>query len=115
MAPSDSMLQCRVKRGRRTAQQVAVAEGPAEADGVLQARRAARLEELGFADLGGYLQRRYVEQGWPVKQMRAELGVAATGWLRRWHGSASGDTCQPNLAGLPGAVPGARLRRLRHP
>ena len=45
-----------------------------------QARRAARLQELGFADLGGYLQRRYQEQGWPVKQMRAELRVSHN-WL----------------------------------
>jgi hypothetical protein len=44
-----------------------------------QARRAARLAELGFADLAGYLKARHVEQGWSVKQMRAELGVG-----RRW-------------------------------
>jgi len=45
-----------------------------------QVRRAARLEELGFADLAGYLQRRYVEQGWPIKRMRAELQVGRN-WL----------------------------------
>jgi hypothetical protein len=45
-----------------------------------QARRAARLAELGFADLAGYLRVRYVEQGWSVKRMRAELGVGRT-WL----------------------------------
>jgi hypothetical protein len=44
-----------------------------------QARRAARLAELGFADLAGYLKARQVEQGWSVKGMRAELGVG-----RRW-------------------------------
>ncbi|HEV8651624.1 MAG TPA: hypothetical protein VG276_20080 [Actinomycetes bacterium] len=44
-----------------------------------QARRAARLAELGFADLAAYLQARYVEQGWSVKRMRAELRVAAGG------------------------------------
>jgi hypothetical protein len=33
-----------------------------------------------FADLGGYLQRRYLEQGWSVKRMRAELGVGRN-WL----------------------------------
>lgn len=45
-----------------------------------QARRAARLAELGFGDLAGYLQVRYVEQGWPIKRMRAELRVGRD-WL----------------------------------
>jgi len=40
---------------------------------------AGRLAELGFQDLAGYLQARYVEQGWSVKRMRAELHVG-----RRW-------------------------------
>jgi hypothetical protein len=44
-----------------------------------QARRAARLAELGFEDLAAYLRARQVEQGWSVKRMRAELGVG-----RRW-------------------------------
>jgi hypothetical protein len=44
-----------------------------------QARRAARLTELGFEDLATYLRARHVEQGWSVKRMRAELGVG-----RRW-------------------------------
>jgi hypothetical protein len=44
-----------------------------------RARRATRLAELGFADLAGYLKVRYVEQGWSVKRMRAELQVG-----RRW-------------------------------
>jgi hypothetical protein len=44
-----------------------------------QARRAARLAELGFADLGAYLRARHVEQGWSVKRMRVELHVG-----RRW-------------------------------
>jgi hypothetical protein len=44
-----------------------------------QARRAARLAELGFADLAAYLKARHVEQGWSVKRMRAELWVG-----RRW-------------------------------
>jgi AraC-like DNA-binding protein len=44
-----------------------------------QARRAARLAELGFADLAAYLKARHVAQGWSVKRMRAELGVG-----RRW-------------------------------
>lgn len=47
---------------------------------VWQARRAARLGELGFVDLASYLQVRYVEQGWSVRRMRAELGVGRA-WL----------------------------------
>jgi hypothetical protein len=44
-----------------------------------QARRAARLAKLGYADLAGYLMARHVDQGWSIKRMRAELGVG-----RRW-------------------------------
>jgi hypothetical protein len=44
-----------------------------------RARRAARLAELGFADLADYLQARHVEQGFSVRRMRAELQVG-----RRW-------------------------------
>jgi hypothetical protein len=44
-----------------------------------QARRAARLAELGFADLAAYLRARHVAQGWSIKRMRAELRVG-----RRW-------------------------------
>jgi len=44
-----------------------------------QARRAARLAELGFEDLAGYLRARHVAQGWAVRRMRAELRVG-----RRW-------------------------------
>jgi hypothetical protein len=46
---------------------------------VWQARRTARLAELGFTDLAGYLKRRYVEQGWSIRRIRAELRVG-----RRW-------------------------------
>lgn len=47
-----------------------------------QARRAARLAALGFADLQGYLRVRRLEQGWPIRRIRAELGVDRA-WLRR--------------------------------
>jgi hypothetical protein len=40
---------------------------------VWQARRTARLAELGFTDLAGYLNRRYFEHGWSPS----------------WHGLAS--------------------------
>ncbi len=75
------MQQVGVKRRRRTARQLAVGERGRRVQSVSwQQRRAARLEELGFADLAGYLQCRYVEQGWSVKRMRAELRVGGT-WL----------------------------------
>jgi hypothetical protein len=75
------MVQAGVRRDRRTARQLAVGErGRRVQSASWQRRRAARLAELGFADLGGYLQRRYVEQGWPVKRMRAELQVGHN-WL----------------------------------
>jgi hypothetical protein len=44
-----------------------------------QARRVARLAELGFQDLAGCLKARHVTQGWSITRMRAELGVG-----RRW-------------------------------
>jgi hypothetical protein len=65
---------------RRTAMERAASEAGRRVQAVgWQARRAARLTELGFQDLAGYLQARRVEQGWSVKRMRADLGVG-----RRW-------------------------------
>jgi hypothetical protein len=70
-----------VERRRRTTRQLAVGERGRRVQSVSwQQRRATRLEELGFADLGGYLRRRYLEQGWSVKRMRAELRVGRN-WL----------------------------------
>jgi AraC-like DNA-binding protein len=75
------MHQFGVTRRRRTARQLAVGERGRRVQSVSwQERRAARLAALGFADLAGYLQARHVEQRWPVKRMRAELGVGRT-WL----------------------------------
>jgi len=75
------MRQAGVQRVRRTARQVAAGKRGRRVQSVAwQQRRAARLAELGFADLAGYLQVRYVEQGWSIKQMRAELGVGRN-WL----------------------------------
>ena len=75
------MEQAGVMRVRRTARQVAAGERGRRVQPVSwQERRAARLEELGFADLASYLQRRYLKQGWPIKRMRAELGVGRN-WL----------------------------------
>jgi hypothetical protein len=69
-----------ILRVRRTpAERAAADEGRRVQTVGWQARRAARLAELGFQDLAGYLKARYVEQGWSVKRMRAELGVG-----RRW-------------------------------
>jgi AraC-like DNA-binding protein len=75
------MQQVGVTRQRRTARQLAVGERGRRVQAVSwQQRRAARVEELGFADLAGYLQVRYLEQGWPIKRMRAELQVGRN-WL----------------------------------
>ena len=69
-----------IRRVQRThAERAASDEGRRVQTVGWQARRAARLAELGFQDLAGYLKARYVEQGWSVKRMRAELGVG-----RRW-------------------------------
>jgi transposase len=69
-----------IRRVRRTPAERAAADAGRRVQGVSwQARRAARLAELGFEDLAGYLRARQVEQGWSVKRMRAELGVG-----RRW-------------------------------
>jgi len=69
-----------IRRVRRTAMERATADKGRRVQAVgWRARRAARLAELGFADLAAYLQARHVEQGWSVKRIRAELGVG-----RRW-------------------------------
>src|SRR6266508_1040020 len=69
-----------IRRMRRTPMERAASESGRRVQAVgWQARRAARLAELGFADLAGYLKARHVEQGWSVKRMRAELRVG-----RRW-------------------------------
>jgi AraC-like DNA-binding protein len=65
-----------IRRVRRTPREQAAGERGRRAQAAAwQARRTARLAELGFADLAGYLQRRYVEHGWSVRRMQAELGV----------------------------------------
>jgi len=69
-----------IRRVRRTPAERAAAKSGRRVQSVgWQARRAARLAELGFADLATYLQARHVEQAWPVRRMRTELRVG-----RRW-------------------------------
>jgi hypothetical protein len=69
-----------IRRVRRTPAERAAADAGRRVQAVgWQTRRAARLAELGFEDLAAYLQTRHVAQGWPIKRMRAELGVG-----RRW-------------------------------
>jgi hypothetical protein len=82
-----------IRRVRRTPAERAAAEAGRRVQAVgWQAQRAARLAGLGFADLAGYLKVRYVDQGWSVKRMRAELGVG-----RRWLvGSWPGWGCDPD-------------------
>ncbi len=75
------MEQAGVRRVRRTARQLVAGRRGRQLQSLgWQARRAARLAELGFADLAGYLECRFVEQGWPVKRIREELGVGRN-WL----------------------------------
>jgi len=69
-----------IRRVRRTPAERATADKGRRVQAVgWQARRVARLAELGFADLAAYLRARHVKQGWSVKRMRAELRVG-----RRW-------------------------------
>jgi hypothetical protein len=69
-----------IRRVRRTTAERAASESGRRVQAVgWQARRSARLAELGFADLAAYLRARHVAQGWSIKRMRAELGVG-----RRW-------------------------------
>src|SRR6266540_3524774 len=62
-----------IRRVRRTTAERAASKAGRRVQSVgWQARRAARLAELGFADLATYLRERQVAQGWSVKRMRAE-------------------------------------------
>jgi hypothetical protein len=70
-----------IRRVRRTPREQAVADEGRRVQSVgWQARRVARLTELGFEDLASYLRARQVEQGWSIKRMRAELRVGSR-WL----------------------------------
>jgi hypothetical protein len=70
-----------IRRGRRTpAERVASDAGRRVQSVGWQARRSARLAELGFADLIGYLKARHMDQGWSIERMRAELRVGRA-WL----------------------------------
>ncbi len=69
-----------IRRVRRTQGERVASESGRRVQSVgWQARRVARLAELGFADLAAYLKDRHVEQGWSVKRIGAELRVG-----RRW-------------------------------
>jgi AraC-like DNA-binding protein len=67
-----------IRRVRRTPAERAASELGRRVQG-WQARRAARLTELGFEDLATYLRARQVDQGWSIRRMQAELRVG-----RRW-------------------------------
>ena len=70
-----------IRRVRRTPAERTTSESGRRVQWVSwQARRAARLAELGFEDLATYLQARHVAQGWSVRRMRAELRVGRS-WL----------------------------------
>jgi AraC-like DNA-binding protein len=79
----DRLDRCGLRRSRHTpaqrdGRQRAAAHNRARG----QARRAARLAQLGFADLQAYLRVRRLQQGWPIRRLRAELGVDRA-WLRQ--------------------------------
>jgi hypothetical protein len=70
-----------IRRTRRTAaERAAAAAGNQSQQLGWEARRAARLAELGFDRLEAYARARS-EAGWSVKRMRAELRVGIA-WLR---------------------------------
>jgi AraC-like DNA-binding protein len=70
-----------IRRTRRTPREQAASERGRQAQAAAwQVRRAERLAELGFPDLATYFACRYVEQGWSVRRMRAELRVGRH-WL----------------------------------
>jgi hypothetical protein len=70
-----------IRRVRRTAaERAAAAAGKQSQQLGWEARRAARLAELGFDSMEAYVRAR-VGQGWSVKRMRAELRVGIA-WLR---------------------------------
>jgi hypothetical protein len=66
-----------------------------------QARRAARLAELGFQDLAGYLKARRVEQAGRSSGRGPSLGLAAAGWLGSWPGWG----CDPDLVWFSALLP----------
>jgi hypothetical protein len=69
----------RVAPTRRQRAAADAASGPQQQARSAQ-RRQARLRELGFAGIEGYLRDRYVGRGWSVRRLCAELGVGH-GWL----------------------------------
>jgi hypothetical protein len=71
-----------VTRSRATAAQAAAGARARAAEAAHHAeRRQARVVALGFGELAAYLRVRRVEQGWPLGQIHAELGVGRR-WLR---------------------------------
>ena len=72
----DRLDRCGLRRTRQTPAQRAGSRRSAARNRTRgQARRAGRLAALGFADLEGYLRVRRLEQGWPIRRVRAELRV----------------------------------------
>lgn len=70
-----------LRRARQTTRQRAAGQRGRQAQArSCQLRRATRLAALGFGDLTAYLEARYVQQGWSIRQIRAELRVGRA-WL----------------------------------
>jgi hypothetical protein len=67
-----------IRRVAPTRRQRAIAGrglGPRAQVRAAQQRRQARLAELGFAGIEGYLRDRYVGRGWSVRRLCDELGA----------------------------------------
>jgi AraC-like DNA-binding protein len=65
----------RVAPTRRQRAAARAAMGPQGQAGAFERRRQARLLELGFAEVGEYLQDRYATRGWSARRLCAELGA----------------------------------------
>ena len=82
-----------IRRVRRTPGERAAADSGRRVQSVgWQARRAARLAELGFADLAGYLKARRVSRAGRSGGCGPSFGLAAGGWWGSWPGWA----CDPD-------------------
>ncbi len=76
-----------IRRVRRTPRERAASEPGRRVQSVgWRARRAARLAELGFADLAGYLKARRVSRAGRSGGCGPSFGLAAGGWWGSWPG-----------------------------
>jgi AraC-like DNA-binding protein len=95
-----------IRRGRRTASELAAGERGRQVQSVSwQARRAARLAELGFPDLAAYLRAGMWSRAGRSSGCGRSFGSAAAGCWPSWHGLASSND-QGHRRGIGGAPRG---------